>query len=88
MTELSSRQYTQFMASTASRSRIQVRERRVPRTYRLPLAKLEAARRALGAATATETIERALDLVVFQRELIRGTRAMLGVTIESSDAAQ
>jgi hypothetical protein len=52
----------------------------------LPLAKLEAARRALGAATATETIERALDLVVFQRKLVRGTRAMLGVEIMSSDS--
>jgi hypothetical protein len=52
----------------------------------LPLSKLEAARRALGATTATETIERALDLVVFQRELVRGTRAMLGVEIASSDA--
>ena len=40
----------------------------------------------LGAATATETIERALDLVVFQRELIDGTRAMLGIEITSSDA--
>ena len=47
-----------------------------------------AAQRALGAATATETIERALDMVVFQRELIRGTRAMLGITIESPDTAQ
>jgi len=75
------------MTSTARRPRIQVRERRVPRTYRLPLAKIEAARRALGAATATETIERALELVVFQRELIRGTRAMLGVTIDSPDPA-
>jgi hypothetical protein len=52
------------------------------------LTKLEAARRALGAATATETIERALDMVVFQRELIRGTRAMLGVPIASSDPAR
>lgn len=73
------------MAAPARRPRTQTRERRVPRTYRLPLTKLEAAQRALGAATATETIERALDMVVFQQELIRGTRAMLGVTIESPD---
>lgn len=53
----------------------------MPRTYRLPLSKLRAAQRALGASTATETIERALDLVVFQRALVRGTRAMLGVEI-------
>ena len=62
------------------------REARVSRTYRLPLSKLSAAKRALGAATATETIERALDLVVFQRELIDGTRAMLGLDIASPDA--
>jgi hypothetical protein len=54
-------------------------------TYRLPLAKLNAARRALGAATATETIERALDLVVFRRELVDGTRAMHGVRIAPPD---
>jgi hypothetical protein len=52
----------------------------------LPLSKLRAAKRALGAATATEAIERALDLAVFQRELVDGTRAMLGVEIASSDA--
>jgi len=57
----------------------------VPRTYRLPLTKLKAAKRALGAATATETIERALDLVVFQHELIDGTRAMHGIQITPPD---
>jgi len=50
------------------------------------LSKLSAAKRALGAATATETIERALDLVVLQRELIDGTRAMQGVEITPPDA--
>ena len=48
----------------------------------LPLSKLKAAKRALGAATATDTIERALDLVVFQRQLMDGTRLMLGVRID------
>ena len=57
----------------------------MPRTYRLSPAKVRAAKRALGAATATETIERALDLVVFQRALIDGTRRMLGVDIQSPD---
>jgi len=74
------------MATASPRVLSRTRERRVPRTYRLPLSKIEAARRALGAATATETIERALELVVFQRALIRGTRAMLGIEIVSSDA--
>jgi hypothetical protein len=74
------------MPNTAGRKRSPRGEARVSRTYRLPLSKLKAAKRALGAATATEAIERALDLAVFQRELVDGTRAMLGVEIASSDA--
>jgi len=73
------------MASSVARKRVARREERVSRTYRLPLSKLKAAQRALGAATATEAIERALDLAVFQRELVDGTRAMLGVDIGSPD---
>ena len=73
------------MARSAERKRMGRREERVSRTYRLPLSKLKAAQRALGAATATEAIERALDLAVFQRQLVDGTRAMLGVAITSPD---
>ena len=72
--------------SAARPKRAPRREERVSRTYRLPLSKLRAAKRALGAATATETIERALDLAVFQRELIDGTRGMLGIEIAPPDA--
>jgi hypothetical protein len=50
------------------------------------LSKLRAAKRALGATTATETIERALDLAIFQHKLIAGTRAMLGIEITPPDA--
>ena len=78
-------QYTNRVATTSRRGG-RPSAPRVPRTYRLPLAKIQAAQRALGASTATETIERALDLVVFQRNLIRGTRAMLGVAIVPPDA--
>lgn len=74
------------MPSATRRKDTAPREQRVSRTYRLPLSKLRAAKRALGAATATETIERALDLVVFQRKLVDGTRAMLGIEISSPDA--
>jgi hypothetical protein len=74
------------MPTSTHRKRSVEREARVSRTYRLPLSKLRAAKRALGASTATETIERALDLVVFQRELVDGTRSMLGVEITSPDA--
>jgi len=73
------------MADATGRRRTPRREARVSRTYRLPLSKLKAAKRALGAATATETIERALDLAVFQRELVDGTRAMLGIELDSPD---
>jgi len=72
------------MATTTRRKRAS-QEHRVSRTYRLPLSKVSAAKRALGAATATETIERALDLVVFQRDLIDGTRSMHGVQLTSPD---
>jgi hypothetical protein len=80
--------HTKSMPTTTSRRRATSREKRVPRTYRLPLAKLSVAKRALGAATATETIERALDLVVFQRELIDGTRGMHGIQITPPDPEQ
>jgi hypothetical protein len=73
------------MPSRAARRPVARREARVSRTYRLPLSKLKAAQRALGAATATEAIERALDLAVFQRELVDGTRAMLGVALTAPD---
>jgi hypothetical protein len=73
------------MPNRAGRKRSAPREQRVSRTYRLPLSKLRAAKRALGAATATEAIERALDLAVFQRELVDGTQAMLGIEIAPPD---
>ena len=60
--------------------------RKVPKTYRLAPDKIAAAQRILGAATATETIETALDLIVFRQELIDGTRAMLGVPISAPDS--
>src|SRR5918996_146423 len=67
------------MAKRAAGTRMGRTEKRVSRTYRLRLSKLRAAQRALDAATATEAIERALDLAVLQRQLVDGTRAMLGV---------
>jgi hypothetical protein len=73
------------MRATSRGKRNRSGERRVPRTYRLPLSKINKAKRALGATTATETIERALDLVVFREDLIRGTQAMFGIDIKSPD---
>lgn len=56
-----------------------------PKTYRLSTSKIAAAREILGAPTATAAIEEALDMVVFRKELVDGTAAMLGVRIESFD---
>ena len=44
------------------------------KNYRLHQAKLDAARKVLGTATETETIERALDLVAFGERLASGTK--------------
>lgn len=72
--------------SSAARKSARAPARKVSRTYRLTLSKISRAREALGAETATETIERALDLVVLGRQLVDGTRAMLGVRITPPDA--
>ena len=61
--------------------------RKVPKTYRLAPDKVAAAQRILGARTATETIETALDLVVFRQELMDGTRKLFGLEISSPDPA-
>jgi hypothetical protein len=60
-------------------------ERKVPKTYRLNPSKIAAAQRILGTPTATETIEAALDTVVFRHELVAGTRAMQGVELTPPD---
>jgi DNA-binding helix-hairpin-helix protein with protein kinase domain len=59
------------------------RSAKTPKTYRLDASTIAAAQEILGAATATEAIETALDMVVFRRELVDGTRAMLGAELQS-----
>lgn len=76
------------MTTPKVRKRARSSEARVSRTYRLPLSKIRAAQRALGAATATEAIERALDEVTFKYELIEGTKRMFGIRITSPDPAE
>ena len=70
---------------TRTRKRSPSQEQVVSRTYRPTLPKVSAAKRLLGADTATEMIEQALDVVVFQRKLIDGTRSMQGVEITFPD---
>ncbi|NOT56385.1 MAG: hypothetical protein HOP18_17440 [Deltaproteobacteria bacterium] len=54
---------------------------KMTRTFRLTPKKVVAAQRVLGTKTATETIETALDLIVFRQKLVAGTAAMLGVDL-------
>jgi hypothetical protein len=39
----------------------------------------------LGASTERETVEMALDLVRFRRELLRSTRALMGLKLSRID---
>ena len=58
-----------------------VAEPKVAMSYRLSPARIARAQRILGTATATSTIEEALDLVVFRRELAEGIERSFGVDI-------
>jgi hypothetical protein len=64
------------------------RQKKIARTFRLTEGKVEAAQRILGAPTATETIETALDLVVFRQEVVDAAAAAFGVRIRSPDAGR
>jgi hypothetical protein len=56
-------------------------ERPTKKNFRLYQSKLDRAKKALGAETETETIEQALDLVIFRDELVKGARAMKGADL-------
>lgn len=73
------------MATTPKRARISSKPRKVARTFRLTPGKVEAAQKILGAATATDTIETALDMVVFRQELVQGVEAAFGLEISPPD---
>lgn len=73
------------MASTTKARGVGAQRRKVSRTFRLAPATIADAQRALGAATATQAIEMALDLVLFRTELARGTRSLMGTVIETPD---
>lgn len=53
-------------------------------SYRLSPAKIARAQDILGTATATATIEEALDLVIFRRELMEGLQAAAGIGIQEA----
>lgn len=58
-----------------------VREAKVAMSHRLSPAKIARAQEILGTPTATATIEEALDMIIFRRELIRGVEDAFGLRI-------
>jgi hypothetical protein len=58
-----------------------VSEAKVAMSYRLSPRQIERAQVILGTSTATATIEQALDLVIFRRELMEGLEDAAGVDI-------
>ena len=75
------------MAKQYTRSRkrpARVGEAKVAMSYRLSPAKIARAQQILGTPTATATIEEALDMIIFRRELMEGTEKAFGLsTIEA-----
>jgi hypothetical protein len=59
------------------------REGKVRKEFWLDPETLRRAQRILGTATERETVEAALDMVAFRRELLDGTRALSGLQIDS-----
>jgi hypothetical protein len=51
------------------------------KNLRLHQSKIDRARKILGTRSETETIEAALDLVVFRQELLEGVQAMKGARL-------
>jgi hypothetical protein len=58
-----------------------VEEPKVAMSYRLSRDKIARAQQVLGTTTATATIEEALDMVVFRRELADGINSAFGIPI-------
>lgn len=69
--------------STATGAK-RVEEPKVAMSYRLSRQKIARAKRVLGTSTATATIEEALDLVVFRRELVDGVNTAFGIPMRDA----
>ena len=61
-----------------------VKESKVAMSYRLSPEKIARAQDVLGTPTATATIEEALDLVIFRRELMQGLDRAHGIEITNA----
>lgn len=69
------------MAGTETNATRVAKEQPRKKNLRLHQSKIDEAKTILGTATETETIETALDLVIFRRELVEGVRAMRGANL-------
>ncbi len=58
------------------------REGKVRKEFWLDPEALHRAQKILGTATERETVEVALDMIAFRRELLDGTRALAGLQID------
>lgn len=58
-----------------------VAEPKVAMSYRLSRAKIARAQEILGTTTATATIEEALDMIIFRRELMEGVERAFGTPV-------
>ena len=65
------------------------KKRTVRKNLRLSQVKIDRAKRILGTKTETETIEQALDLVVFRQEVVSGLEGLAGsgIVLELDDSA-
>jgi hypothetical protein len=61
-----------------------VSETKTPMSYRLSPGKIARAQAILGTATATATIEEALDLVIFRSELMDGVKQAFGLPVREA----
>ena len=59
------------------------RKGKVRKEFWLDPKTLRRAQKILGTATERETVEVALDMIAFRRELLDGTRALSGLQIDS-----
>ncbi len=69
------------MASTGANAARAAEEQPRKKNLRLHQSKIDEAKAILGTTTETETIETALDLVIFRKELVEGVRAMRGANL-------
>lgn len=72
------------MAGAVSKTseRRPTREGKVRKEFWLDPETLRRAQKILGTATERETVEVALDMIAFRRELLDGTRALSGLQID------